>query len=391
MARRVEIGLLWHSLRAGNLGVGALTIANIAIIREVAGELGLEPHFTVLSMRETYGQSALPEVDVFSIDGRSMLSPSGYARQVSQLDCVIDIGAGDSFTDIYGAKRFAFLWLSKLLVVEQNKPLILAPQTIGPFTGRLYRRAASHIMRRAAAVMSRDATSLEETKALAPDADAHRAVDVAFLLPFEDRSDQRGGPRLRIGINASGLLCSQAESGQNRFGLSYDYLNLQRRLIEYWLNRGDEVHLITHANSLADKSDDDGARADSLAREYPDAVRIPSFAGPSEAKSHISGLDFLVAGRMHACVGAFSSGTPVVPLAYSRKFAGLFDLLEYPWYTPVSGASEDEVFAFVTDAFEQRDKLQAAERAGMEKVDRLMESYRDVLRRELSGLPDRDR
>ena len=383
----LRVGLLWHSLRAGNLGVGALTLANMAIVRDVAKDLGVDVRFVVISMREGFTESIAPDVEQFEIDTRSLLKPSGYARLLDRLDCVIDIGAGDSFTDIYGAKRFAFLWLSKFIAQSKGKPLIFAPQTIGPFTKPAYKPFARKVMRDAAAVVARDRTSLQAVNDIAPGADAHLAVDVAFMLPFEDRSHERRAGKTRVGINASGLLCHQAESGQNRFGLSYDYLALQRRLIEHWQGgEGVEVHLITHANSAGDKRDDDGHRADLLAKEFPGTVRVPNFAGPSEAKSYISSLDFLVAGRMHACIGAFSSLTPVVPIAYSRKFAGLFDLLGYPWYTPVTGMDGDAAFAFVLDAFARRDTLRTDEQAGLAKVDALMDGYRDVVRREFGAL-----
>ena len=39
----VRIGLLFHSLTSGNLGVGALTVANMAIADGVAREAGLLP------------------------------------------------------------------------------------------------------------------------------------------------------------------------------------------------------------------------------------------------------------------------------------------------------------------------------------------------------------
>ena len=35
---------------------------------------------------------------------------------------------------------------------------------------------------------------------------------------------------------------------------------------------------------------------------------------------------------MHATIGAISSGVPVIPVAYSRKFNGLYDTLQYPFY-----------------------------------------------------------
>src|SRR3546814_6619812 len=34
-SRKLKIGLLWHSGKSGNLGVGALTMANMAIARQL--------------------------------------------------------------------------------------------------------------------------------------------------------------------------------------------------------------------------------------------------------------------------------------------------------------------------------------------------------------------
>ena len=385
--RSLRIGLLWHSLRAGNLGVGALTLGNIAIIRDVANEVGVPVEFVVLSMRERATAPIAEGIEQFEIDTRALLSPSGFAERVKSLDCVIDIGAGDSFADIYGLKRFLFLWATKKITVACGKPLILAPQTIGPFTKQPYRTMAASILRQSTAVVARDEKSHAQASELAPDAEVSLAVDVAFKLPFDDRSGETSGPTpRRIGINASGLLCQQAESGENRFGLSYDYLEVQRSLIARFIERDDcEVHLVTHANSIGDAGDDDGTWADRLAKEFPQAIRVPDFAGPSEAKSYISGMDFVVAGRMHACIAAFSSCTPVVPVSYSRKFSGLFDLLRYPYYTPMIGVTESQIVAKIMDRFTSaRKEMQDAEKAALLKVDEMLNGYRKVLRRILA-------
>ena len=145
--KRLRVGLLWHSLRAGNLGVGALTLGNIAIIREVAAKAGVDVEFVVLSMRESSTDPIAEGIEQYEIDTRRLISPDGFRAKVDTLDCVIDIGAGDSFADIYGAKRFAFLYLTKKFAVLRGKPLVLAPQTIGPFTRQPYRWLASRIMR----------------------------------------------------------------------------------------------------------------------------------------------------------------------------------------------------------------------------------------------------
>ena len=379
--KTIRIGLLWHSVSSGNLGVGALTLGNIAIVRQVAQRMGLTPQFVVMSMRDGDAPELLKgEVEVFTINSKVLLTPGGYWKAVGQLDCVLDIGAGDSFAEIYGAKRFGFMWLTKMMAAARKVPLALSPQTIGPFTKNGYKQLGAIALRSSDIVLSRDEQSLAVSRALAPRARNEMSVDVAFMLPFEDRSAQRGGEKIRVGVNASGLLFHQAETGANRFGMSYDYAKFTRELLARLCARDDvEVHLVPHATSKTDPRDDDNQLADRLVKEFPSAIRVPAFDGPSQAKSYISSLDFLVAGRMHACIGAFSSGTPVVPVAYSRKFSGLFGLLEYDHILAMTDMSVDGAVAQVLSELDKRDELARDIAVGMKKVDALLDVYRDAL------------
>lgn len=379
----IRIGLLWHSLQSGNLGVRALTDANMALIEEVAREEGLTPAFVIMAMGERGATGSAPHVvGQFLFTTRSLLSPRGYWRALSRIDAAVDIGAGDSFADIYGAKRFAFLWLSKAMAIARGVPLLLAPQTIGPFDKPAYRTLAATVMKRSVAVIARDQASLAAARAIAPGAHAALAIDVAFRLPFEDRSSERGGAKRRVGVNASGLLFHEAETGRNRFGLSYDYAAATRALLAALALRDDvDILLVPHATSASDPTDDDGHLADRLAAEFPGAVRVPDFATASAAKSYISGLDFLVAARMHACIAAFSSGTPVVPIAYSRKFAGLFGMVDYPHVLPVSGLDSAQAVATVLAAIDDRATLAGDIATGMRRVETLLDVYRAELRR----------
>lgn len=381
--RLLKIGLLWHSASSGNLGVGALTIANMKIARAVAEEMGLSAQFTIIGMRDG-DVHYLPagDADIFVVDSRALFSPGGCWSILGEQDLVLDIGGGDSFADIYGLKRFIFLWLTKMQSIGQRTPLLLSPQTIGPFDKSPYRQLARLALEGAEVVIARDPASLECLGKVAPKAHGVLAVDVAFALPFESRAVQRGGGRLKVGVNVSGLLFNEAESGRNRFALDVDYVALSRRFIGDLCTREDvEVHLVTHVNPLGESWDNDGGVADRLAEEFPASVRAPNFAGPIEAKTYISGLDFLVAGRMHACIAAFSSGTPVVPIAYSRKFSGLFGMLDYPWLVPVKGLTTDEALAYLHDALERRAQLMADASQGMKKVEALLDGYRDELRK----------
>lgn len=383
----IRIGLLWHSANSGNLGVGALTIANMNIARQVAVDMGLSPKFVIIGMRDSGPPYVAPaDAEVLVVDTRSLLNPRGCWSQFGSVDCVLDIGAGDSFAEIYGLKRFMFLWLTKVMAIARGKPLLLSPQTIGPFTRTPYRQLARYALVKAETVVARDQASLEALRSLAPRANGVLAVDVAFALPFDDNGHRRGGPKVRVGVNVSGLLFNEAVSGRNRFGLGVDYAKLTRRFIGELLTRPDvEVHLVTHAIDVGGSADDDAATADLIACEFPGVIRVPTFATPSEAKSYISSLDFLVAGRMHACIAAFSAGTPVVPVAYSRKFSGLFGMLGYDWMVPVKGGALEEAHLFLMDCLARRVELETAARAGMLKVDALLDAYRMELRRLFAG------
>lgn len=375
----IRIGLLWHSATSGNLGVGALTVANMAIARSVAEAAGLAPSFTVLGMRDLARPAMLDsDVEVVAIDWRALLSPSGFRRAIAGLDVVLDIGMGDSFADIYGAKRFLMLWLAKMHVLARGIPLILSPQTIGPFERQRHRLLAAMALRRARRVFARDQRSLEFARGVAPDAPLALSTDVAFELPFTPPPPRTGG-RLRIGVNVSGLLFSEAESGGNRFGLSYDYAQFTRALLTELLARGDcDVHLVPHVIEPR-LADDDSGLADRLHAEFPNTVRVPDFATPSEAKSAIATLDLLIAARMHACIGAFSSGTPVLPVAYSRKFAGLFGSLGYDRQIPVTGVDDAGALAMALGAVDQRDRLAAEQTEAMGRVTALIAPYRAAL------------
>lgn len=378
----VRVGLLWHSLRSGNLGVVALTLANMQIVREVAQELGFEPHFTLIGMRDPASPTEeASDLQVFDVTSGSLINPRGLWACIRAQDCVIDIGAGDSFAEIYGAKRFTYLWTSKLMTVMADKPLLLAPQTIGPFTSPLYKGLARIALNRAVSVLARDRQSLLAAQDICPGGCNGLATDVAFALPYAPWS---GAARARpaIGINVSGLLYRDAQAGVNRFGLDYDYVELTQSLIRKMLDdKGAEVHLIAHVRSPETPEDDDSTVCDEIARQYPDTVKAPHFAGPSEAKSYMSGLDLVVGARMHACIGAFSAGVPVIPIAYSRKFDGLFGTLGYGRLVRAQGMGTDEALGYILGSFDARAEIKQEIADAASRVDSFLSVYRAELRK----------
>jgi polysaccharide pyruvyl transferase WcaK-like protein len=387
----LRIGLLWHSAAAGNLGVGALTVGNIALVREAAARAGLTPHFTIFGGREPFPAYVTgDDIADRTIDGRYMVSPRGYLADVRNIDVMLDIGGGDSFTDIYPDKRFIYQIGTKLMALWAGVPLILSPQTIGPFSRGLHTRVAAWICRRANMVFARDPLSMDLLHRLAPTAKSMQVIDVAFALPFE-RPVRKSGEPIKVGINVSGLLMNGGfGSSNNDYGLTLDYPALTRRLIaEFTAMPGVEVHLVPHVIAPNLPRDDDGASCDALKAEFPGVVRVPNFKSPSAAKSYISGLDFLTGARMHATIAAYSAGVPVVPISYSRKFEGLFGGLNFPWTVPARNISTDAAFNFILDAYARRGAVAADIAAGTPIIEAGLENYRAELTRQFIAIAGR--
>ena len=162
-----------------------------------------------------------------------------------------------------------------------------------------------------------------------------------------------------------------------------------RGLIQALAARSDvRVELFAHVNSPGLESDDDLRACRKLVGEFPGAALIAEFASPSAAKSYISGLDFVVAGRMHACIAAYSSGVPVVPIAYSRKFSGLFEgVLGYGHSVPVRGLSTEAALAHILDALDRRTVLASEIAEGNLRVEAALDRYRAEIRRLFGSLP----
>ena len=356
----IKIALTFHSTRNDNMGVGALTLSEIAILREVARERNIKPEIVVVDSQEQRPPYvSAPDVEIREL--RELRSLGTIFRIFREADMVVDIGGGDSFSDIYGPKRIGRLLLLKYLTLLANRPLVLAPQTVGPFARGLWARLARPVIRRSAIVATRDHLSTEYLRGQGIRRELVEASDVALKLPWSKPEPASPGGPLRIGLNVSGLLMTGGYTGRNQFGLSTDYPTLVRNIITGFLNRAEdcEVHLIPHVITYTRGALEDDYQASlDLAGEFGDAVTVaPEFRDPSEAKSYIAGMDFFMGARMHACIAAFSTGVPVIPMAYSRKFAGLFGSLGYDRTVDCTSEENDVILQKIFAAFETRDTL----------------------------------
>ena len=385
----LTIALIFHSARNANLGVGALTVSEVEIIRRIATARGIAVHIDVIdSIAE--GPICVSGPDVAVRETRILRRPLQVFGIIHKADLVIDIGAGDSFADIYGRRRLIRLFMMKYMAHLAGRPLVLAPQTFGPFVKPLSRFFAVQSIKRAALVATRDRLSTDCARELGYRGTVIEASDVALRLPYTTPAPRAAGAPVRVGLNVSGLLMAGGYNGRNMFGLQMDYPALMREIIRRFLAHPDgcKLHLVPHV-ILRDGGggvEDDYSASLALAREFPGVQVAPAFATPSEAKSYIAGLDFFMGARMHACIAAFSSGVAVVPMAYSRKFAGLFGSLGYNHTVDCQGESNAAILEKIAAAFEARETLATeAASAAMRGQTKLM-AYQNALKQLLAGV-----
>ena len=104
----LKIALIFHSASNDNLGVGALSVSEVAILRRIAGARGLSLAITVIDSIAERPPYVTGE-DITIRPTRPLRKPRDFFRAVRAADLVIDIGGGDSF---YVMLRKTRWWLA---------------------------------------------------------------------------------------------------------------------------------------------------------------------------------------------------------------------------------------------------------------------------------------
>jgi colanic acid/amylovoran biosynthesis protein len=294
------------------------------------------------------------------------------ANLVLRSDVILDITGGDSFSDIYGPRRFAAAVAPKRLALRTRRPLILLPQAYGPFTSSYARSVAQELTKSADEVWARDEVSYATVRDLVGesfDPARHRlGVDVAFGLEAIEPGCELGdtvrlfGARHHgmpfVGMNVNGLLYNDGDAAA-RFGLGYDYRQVCSRLLQYLLDDDRAcVLLINHVLSGFGPEADRDALSH-LVQSVPERQRtrllvVSDPPGPSVAKWCIAQCDWFVGARMHATIAALSSGVPAAAIPYSHKAVGVFGTCGMESSVCPLGSDTNTVLATVVNSFRHR-------------------------------------
>ena len=253
-----------------------------------------------------------------------------------------DVRGGDSFSDIYGLHRFLLGFLMAWTVILVKGSMVQFPQTYGPYNHWLSRSLARYLLVRSSVILARDTASRDLAQDLVGrKKQVQLSPDVAFSLESVqpecigiDSFVTTDASRSVIGLNVSGLMYNGGYTRRNMFGLRMDYAEFMRDLVNALLleHHGD-LWLIPHTYASIENVESDNGAAETLrASLSPDLQsRVRTVTGEydqHEIKWIIGQCDVFIGSRMHACIAALSQGIPCVGIAYSMKFAGVFETVE---------------------------------------------------------------
>lgn len=381
-----KIGLLGLIMTSGNLGCQALSYGFVCILSQIANkermffDLYCFEDNNIDSVKEIFSSDRMTFHICYVPSIRSVGAFDKLQRRYKECDVVFDFTSGDSFSDIYGLERFISRSIRKQMVLRTRTPLVLGSQTYGPFINIITRLFASHIIKHSYAVVSRDSISCDRVLKLCG-VEPIRTIDVACMLPYK-REKGKETKRFRIGFNPSGLLW---EGYMRREAVSFDYEELCVKLIDYFLNLENvDVFLVPHViDANSDRGDNDLVSCRRLIKRFPKLNGYPIFENVLEAKNYIANLDMFIGSRMHATIGAISSGVPTIPVSYSVKFKGVFEDLGYNHTVEIARRSTDEVYNDIISRFDNYTILCEDAKKALEKIEKekemLLEKYSDII------------
>lgn len=309
---------------------------------------------------------------------------------IDSCDAVLDVSGGDSFSDIYGLDRFQSVFLPKIIALNRKKPLILLPQTYGPFNNKSVYKKAEVAVTNASMAWARDDQSFRILKCLVGDKytpDRHLSgVDLAFRLEPTNALDlldsslkkwieQKNPEAPLVGFNISGLIYNNQHTAMSNYGFQADYRKSVKGFLSAILDKTSaKIVLIPHVMDHIGHYESDMAAAIDVVESVISADKSRILVSPlsldeSQVKWLISRMDWFCGTRMHSTIAALSSGVPTASICYSDKTKGVFDTCQQADHViDPRNNSTLEVIEKLLASFSARDKARASLKEQLPRV-----------------------
>lgn len=264
-------------------------------------------------------------VEKWLFDKLGIILPfTNFGQTIKQVELVAAINGGDGFSDIYDTQTFISRLFDIDLAMRLKLPLILLPQTIGPFESKNNSLIAERILRYASKIYIRDDKYIANLKDMGLSYEMTKDLSY-YMQPQRWDIDVIDDS---IGINISGLSYSNKfRTLSNQFEY---YPLLIERLIFFFQEKGKHIYLIPHSYNYVEPelNNDDMVACREVynnLKNKANVILIDKDLIAPQVKYIISRMSFFIGTRMHANFAAIYTGVPLFGLAYSYKFQGAFE------------------------------------------------------------------
>lgn len=235
---------------------------------------------------------------------------------IPKCDIMIDISKSNMCTIISGKNNFLFWSKIKKYTLSQNIPLIMVPQTYGPFQNDEFLKIEKEILEKSSLVLCRDKKSKEYIQSFSH-CDVKVTTDLSFDLPVYPVEELKNDSKRKIGIQISYSVYKESMEGNHKYKL---YI---LSLIEY-LERDYfySIYLIPYNSQDMEIIKD-------IHRLYPFTNIIPYCKSPMHQNGYISQMDILFGTEIYASMAAFSKKVKTIPIHGSRESKRIFKNINY--------------------------------------------------------------
>lgn len=398
MNEKICIAILGAPTNNGNLGCLALTYSLLNMLNSIAKEKKYKFEYHVFEMNPDK-KAAERIANEIGLSTNSILTHNiafcndffrfckhitnniSFIHDIKKCRLAIDLTQGDSFTDIYGQYRFLVYTRMKILIEKLGIPMIFGPQTYGPFKTKANEQIAKKSIISANLVIARDKASAECVNKISG-INPLISTDLALGLPYNNQvieSNQKS--IINVGVNISALLIKdKAEGTRKDFSIKTDYDGYIDGILTFLQkNEKYKVYLIPHVV-------EDCSAIASFEKKYKGFISVDMFNSPIVAKEFISKMDVFIGARMHATIAAFSSGVATIPVAYSRKFAGLYNSIGYNYIIDLMNDNTDEAINKTIQFINEREYLKGELKNSNQIATKKLEELKMILMKEIASI-----
>ena len=306
-------------------GFGSLARGSRDLIRSVWPDAEVEyADFTSRPPQVPWGH-------VRSLVRERVIGRLGMKRWLEGFDLVWDTRSGDSFSDIYGSHRHSVMSAVHEFAVQAGRPVVHGPADDRPLQVGVRPDARPPLAAPFGARLRARPGECGRGGGARPA--GRRRHERPRLRHRSTRS--RAAARRDVILNVSGLLWQDNPHLDARA-----YREAVTAIVRMLLADSRSVALLPHVLDSHDR-DNDAPAVDALTAEFGSDLEALAPRDLDDARAIIAGSRVLIGARMHACLNALSTGVPAIAMAYSRKFAPLFDAIGWPYSVPATASGTE--------------------------------------------------